>query len=434
MNDLQELTAVIEDLNQAGSFRDAAEHLTRWARTFTGCQSAILRLLQEDGGVPWLAGCVVDGADDAFARDETVVQGAECICGRVATGAVDTSLPFYTEGGSFTWGRIGTLAQDFTCDQLGRLRGRCMEELYESLAVFPLRAGSRMVGSLHLADKRPDRFVRSSEVVEAACRLAGHTLVRHKTREQEQAVLETIETALLPAVPPAVDGLDIGVCFTSATELAHVGGDFYDVLDLGEAGVLVLVGDVSGKGVDAAGLAARARYTIEAQADIASDLGAFMGAASEALTRQLPSGRFVTAVACLIDRQSGVVSTCSAGHPPPLLVTSSGAVELNAPHNPPLGIFPGRRFAAASQDLPAGDLLLIYTDGVTDSRRGDSFFGQDGVARTVKAMPGRDPQQIACSVCAASNDFHQSSLPGDDRLVVVVRRKTRLGRRSIGSA
>ncbi len=423
MNDLQELTAILESLNQAGSFTEAAERLTRWARAFTQCESAILRLLQENGDTSWLPGYVVDGAPTAFARDETVVRSEECICGRVAIGAIDASLPFFTEGGSFAWGRLTTLSRDFTAEQLGPLRGRCMEELFESLAVLPLRAGTRRVGSLHLADRRPDWFDKRLQVVEAACRIAGDTLLRYKTREREQAVLRTIETALLPALPPAVDGLEVGVSFTSATEMARVGGDFYDVLDLGSAGALVLVGDVSGKGVEAAGIAAKTRYTLAAQANLTPDPETFMSAANDSLARLLPDGRFVAVAACLIDRLSGTATTCLAGHPAPLIITPSGTVEVDAPHNPPLGLFPGLRFAAVSHELHTDDFLIVYTDGVTDSSRGNHFFGREGIIRAVEKTPNREPWTLANSVWAAATGFHDSSRTGDDRLVLVVRRQ-----------
>lgn len=421
MNDLQELTAILEDLHEAGSFKVAAERLTGWARTFTGCESAILRLVEQDGDMPWLAGCAIDGTHDDFARDETMVEGPECICGRVATGAVDTSLPFYTAGGSFSWGEVSALSRDFTPEQLGPLRGRCMEELFESLAVFPLRAGRRTVGSLHLADRQPDRFRDTTDVVEAVCRLAGDALFRHRIREREQAVLATIETALLPPTPPAIRGLEIGVSFTSATEMATVGGDFYDVLDLGDAGVLVLVGDVSGKGVDAAGSAVRARYTIEAQANLSPDPALFLSAANDSLARALPVERFVAAAACVISRESGTLTTCLAGHPAPLLITPGGTLSIAAPHNPPLGVIPGMGYVPVTHCLSPDDTLLIYTDGVTDARKDGLLFGDEGVDKVARPLAGYDAAAVARVVCGAATEFHDSHLPGDDRLVVAVR-------------
>jgi serine phosphatase RsbU (regulator of sigma subunit) len=426
MNALLELTGIIEDLNQAGSFKDAAQQLTEWARGFTGCQAAMLRLLQETGEGPWLVGCALDGPSASFARDETVVGGSDCICGRVATGAADPSLPFYTAGGSFHWGRMGTLEKHFSPEQVGPLRGRCLEERYQSLAVFPLRAGGRVVGSLHLADARPDRFSDSVEVVESACRLAGGILVRYRAQEREHAALEAVQAALLPATPPAVEGMSIGVSFDPTTELARLGGDFYDVLDLGRTGVLVLVGDAAGKGLEAVGMAARARYAMEAHANLASHPASFLSTTNDSLLRLLPPERFVTAAACLVDRKSGSVTTCLAGHPSPLkLVSTDGpegaGVAIEAPHNPPLGLFAGLRFAEATERVAPGDVLLIYTDGVSDSQRGKTRLGAEGIARVAGLLRHQDPKHIARNLCAIAADYHDPSLPTDDRLVVAVR-------------
>ncbi len=422
MNALRELTAVIEALDRAETFAEVADSLTTWARTFADCQSALLRLLEENGeGEAWLAGCSVEGHSAAFIRDEAVVGHADCLCGRVASGAIEPSLPFYTEGGSFCWGRVSTLALDFDAQTLGLVRGRCMEEGYESVAIFPIRAGDRVIGSLHLADRRPNHFAASAEIIEAACRLAGTILLAHQRRDRERALLDTIQSALLPADPPAIEGLEVGVSFGSATDLARLGGDFYDVLDLGEPGALVLVGDVSGKGVEAAGIAAKARYAINAQAGIDPDPPAFMTAANEVLARSLPSGRFVTAAACLIDPRTGTVTTCLAGHPSPLKITDATGVELGAPHNPPLGVFPGLRFGAVRESLGPGDVLLVYTDGVSDSRNCLASFGTEGIARTAVAASPADPREIARTVHERAQGFHDPALPGDDRLVVAVR-------------
>ena len=448
MDALRELTGIIEHLNRATSFKEAAERLTRWARTLTECEAAILRLRGEPEVGPWLAVCALDGPSAAFVRDETVVGESDCICGRVATGVVDPALPFYTEGGSFHWGRMDSLGRDFAPEQVGPLRGRCIEEGYRSLAVFPVRSGDAVVGSLHLADSRPDRFASSVEVVEAACRLAGGILLGHEAAEREQALLEAVQAALLPSAPPPVEGLSIGVSFESATVMAHLGGDFYDVLDLGDAGVLILVGDASGKGVGAAATAAQARYALEAHASLSSDPASFMGMTNESLHRLLQPGHFVTAVACLVDRQSGRFTTCLAGHPSPLRLTTGGdggttGEEIDAPHNPPLGIWTGLRFEENRDGLAPGDVLLIYTDGVTDSRRGDTFFGSEGVLEILRSLgrhPGGDAgrleavapaeagppgivrtEDIARDVRCAAAAYHDPSLPRDDRLVIAIR-------------
>ena len=421
MNDLQELTAILETLGEAASFGDAGESLVRWARDYTGAESAILRLLQPDADAPWLMACVVDGASAAFARDETVIHGGECICGRVAAGSIDTSLPFYTEDGSFYWGSLGSLSREFAPEQVGSLRGRCMKELFESVAIVPLRAAGRIVGALHLADKRKDRFARSIEVVEAVCRLAGNSLMRHQTREREQAVLTAIETALLPIVPSRLENLEVGVSFTSATEMARLGGDFYDVLDLGDAGVLVVVGDVSGKGVEAAGVAARARYALEERAMDDPDPATFLGAANDSLARVLPPDRFITVAACLVDQRTGLTTVCLAGHPSPLVLTERGGDQIDAPHNPPLGIISGLHYEEAICRLSPDDTLLVYTDGLSEARRGAALFGPEGIVEAAVSQSERDPSSIARAVCSAASEFHDAVHPDDDRLAIAVR-------------
>lgn len=301
MQQMEELTSFMERLPLATSFKMAVALLMDWARSFTGCQSAALRLLVDGDGEDWLGSCAIVGASASFARDEGLIGPSDCMCGRVTVGNTDAGLPFFTSGGSFYWGRMGTLVRDFSTEQIGQLRGRCIAEQYESVAIFPMKAGGRIVGSLHLADPRPDWFAETSVVVESVCRLAGEALLRYQASERDSSLLDKIQSALMPALPPRVDGLSIGVSFESATEMARMGGDFYDVMDLGDAGVLLLVGDVSGKGLEAAGIAARSRYALEALAGETPDPARFMQAANDTLIRQLPPDRFVAAVACLVE-------------------------------------------------------------------------------------------------------------------------------------
>jgi serine phosphatase RsbU (regulator of sigma subunit) len=233
--------------------------------------------------------------------------------------------------------------------------------------------------------------------------------------------------------------LSIGVSFESATDLARLGGDFYDVLDLGDTGVLILVGDACGNGVRAAATAARARYAMEAHASLSSDPASFMGMTNQSLLRLLPPEHYVTAVACLVDRRSRCLTTCLAGHPSPLRLsaeTEAGApgaqagtpgTEVDAPPNAPLGLFADLRYEEKTERLAQGDILLIYTDGVTDSRRGNALFGSEGVVRILESLhhqtPEADihPEDIARNVRSAAAGFHDPALPGDDRLVMAIR-------------
>jgi serine phosphatase RsbU (regulator of sigma subunit) len=418
---LDDLTSIIERLALVGSFKNAANLLVEWARSFTGCEAATLRLLVGRHDDNWLGGCTMQGTSVSFARDEALMDLSECMCGRVAGGQTNPAYPFFTTGGSFIWGRMSTLSSDFSADETGAIRGRCVVEQYESVVICPIKAGGRIVGSLHLADTRPDYFADTVDVIESVARLAGGVLLRYQAEERDQSLLEAIQSALLPPVPPVLEGLEIGVSFGSATEMARLGGDFYDVIDLGAAGTMILVGDVAGKGLQAAGFAAQARYAMGAQAPCTNGPAEFMALANEALLRILPRNCFVTAVACLIDLERRSIRVCLAGHPSPLHFASRHGAEISAPHNPPLGIFEGAQYEETTEPISGGDILLIYTDGVTESRRDSSQFGVEGILRAMQSAPESNPDQAARTVCAQAAEFHDPLLAGDDRLVMAVK-------------
>lgn len=421
MHQLQELTSVLERLALTASFDAAADVLLGWVRTYTGCRAALLRMVVGDEGEGWLGGCASSGASDSFLRDEVLVSLSDCLCGRVTSGRTDPSLPFFTQAGSFVWGRMGSLQRDFPAEQIGPLRGRCVAEHYESVAVFPVKAAGAVVGSLHLADPRPDLFECTAELVEAVCRLVGDVLVRHKASERDRLLLEKIQSALTPTLPNHVEGLSIGVSSNSAGEMSLLGGDFYDVLDLGRSGVLIMVGDVCGKGLEAAGTAARTRYTLCARAAEDINLADFMQAANNALLQSLPPASFVTAVLCLVKPWARLAEICLAGHPSPLHFDNSTCEEIGAPHNPPLGVFADAQFKKSVETFDRGDLLLVYTDGVSDSRRRATTFGVDGIASVLRDVCHEDPERIARGVCSAATAYHDAGLPTDDRLVMAAR-------------
>ncbi len=432
MDTLRELTAIMESLGRARSFSELVDRLTAWARQFAQCQAAILRLWQGPGNA-WLASCSSEGHSPDFVRHETVVGHDDCLCGRVAAGQIDPALPFYTLGGSFCWGRLSSLTEEFSAEVVGPLRGRCFDEAYQSVAIFPLRVDERIIGSLHLADRRPDHFTECVPIIEAVCRMAGPLFLSYLDRDKEHAILEAIQAALMPPEPPVVEGLEIGVSFDSATDLARLGGDFCDVLDLGAAGVLILVGDVAGKGVEAAGIAAKTRYVLGAQAGLDAEPARFMERTNALLARSLAPGRFVTAAACLLDPGTGDLSTCLAGHPAPLKISyppgpesppaAVAALESRAPHNPPLGVHPETKFRSHRERLGPEQVLLLYTDGISEARRGKQVFGIERIAEAARRSPSADPQEVARRVHREAVAFHDPSLPTDDRLVIAVRRR-----------
>ena len=327
MDDLQKLADIVERVAYALTFDEAAETLTDWAREFTGCDAAMLRLVEPEGRTgAWIPAVVHRGLSGRFLQDEALIGAEECMCGRVCSGQGDPRLPFFTPGGSFVWGRVQGIAEEFPPEALGNVRGRCILEGYDSIAIFPLLGENGPIGSLHLADFAPEKFSGTVDILEAVCRACGPLLVRHQGEERERALLRAVEAALLPREVPQIPGLELAVAFTSATEMAQVGGDFYDACALDSGEVLIFVGDYCGHGIEAAGMAARVRCGITDLAHTYHDPGELLARTNEFLADALPAERFVTLVVCRYSGEGELVAAV-AGHPRPLRLEQGGALE-----------------------------------------------------------------------------------------------------------
>jgi serine phosphatase RsbU (regulator of sigma subunit) len=415
----------INRLEGARDLARTANELVLWAREITGCSVALLRLIEpgEDTHA-WVPACMHAGGSEAFLRDETMVHAAECLCGHVITGAIDPSLPFFTRGGAFVWGHAASLPTDFTQSDTGPFRGRCIAEGFESVAIFPIPGGDSAVGCLHLADARPDFFRDTAPVIEEVCRKAGPLFADRAALDQGLTAYRAIQSALAPPLRLVVPGFRLGVSFQGADLPGQAGGDFYDIIRRDGDQLWFVVGDYSGKGIDAMGMAARARYTLSSLGREADSPSELLSRANSELFPLLAPERFVAAALCRIDLERRTLDVALAGHPRPLLFGAEGSCRpAVAPHNPPLGAFPNTSFPSLSLPLDGGDLLLIATDGVTESRRSGRMFGPEGIAEIVRRIKegdgaGSDPSTIAREVCAASIRHHDETLPGDDRLVL----------------
>ena len=423
---IEDLAVVVEGLERTASFDEAADYLVRWAVDTTGGRAAFLRLLHDGASdeALWAPVYASHGTEERFLRDETMIGADECLCGRVLQGKVDASQPFSTPGGSFVWHRMQTLGDEFPPTTLGYLRGRCIEAGCTSLAIFPLLADGRTVGVLHVADVRTAAGGDTTHLVETVCRIAGGMLQRYRRQEREHSALHVIQSALMPPTPPHVPGLDIGLSFQSATDMAHIGGDFYDVLDLGREGALLFVGDYSGKGVEAAGMATRVRFTLANLALGRPPLAEFLRSANQVLMHILPADSFVTLAACHFRPDGETVTAAVAGHPPPLVLrrgrTGPSVEEIPAPSRPPLGVFDDTAFAAVDffNDTATTE---IYTDGISEARRNGELLGTAGIERVWLAQSHGDLDELTQAICRESARFDDPAGGQDDRLALAVR-------------
>ncbi|GAB4249170.1 MAG: hypothetical protein Kow00129_09940 [Thermoleophilia bacterium] len=418
-----ELQALAARLAGTTTFAEAAELIATWARDLTGAEAVTLRLAHPADTEAWLHVCGHLGLDFGFLRDEATIPWGDCICGSVVAGNVQKA-PFYTTGGAFSWGRVQSLLEEFADYELGSLRGRCIEEGFDSVSVIPLVAGNEPVGVLHLADHRPELFDPHLEVLEAAGRLAGEVMAEHRGPETEAAARSFLQAALLPPHPPEVPGLELAASFITASTFAQMGGDFYDVVPRHDGRVMLLVGDYSGRGMQAAGLASETRRLLSDLATRSSSPADLLTEANRLLAVEQDPSRFLTAAACLLEPASGRLELSLAGHPPPVVLDEkepAQLLEMVAPFHPPLGIENHVNYRQREDRLGKNQILLLYTDGVTEARREGVLFGIEGIAEACRASELTVPN-LTAGICARSSEFHDPDLPPDDRLVLAVRR------------
>ncbi|MGH2810610.1 MAG: PP2C family protein-serine/threonine phosphatase, partial [Actinomycetota bacterium] len=248
---------------------------------------------------------------------------------------------------------------------------------------------------------------------------------RRRAEESEaraRALAETLQASFIPPALPRIDGLDLAGLYRPAGRGDEVGGDFYDVFETSGDDWAVVIGDVAGKGAEAAAITALARYTIRAAAAAAGTPSEVLGALNTAMIHQKVD-RLCSAVYCRLRPGPGAfgVSLSVAGHPAPLLLKAAG--EDARPVGQTglmLGIADDPALEDAEMELDAGDCLLLYTDGVTEARRGGEFFDQPRLAATLKALRNESAGAIAAGIAAEVLDF-QDGLARDDIAVVALK-------------
>jgi sigma-B regulation protein RsbU (phosphoserine phosphatase) len=229
---------------------------------------------------------------------------------------------------------------------------------------------------------------------------------------------QTLQQTLIPPSPPAIPGLEVAARYRPAGDGSEVGGDFYDVFQVGPDDWVVTIGDVTGKGVDAAVVTALVRYTLRAAAVAHDDPSAALGVLNTVLLHH-DTERFCTVAFLRVRQQAGQV-TCTlaaAGHPLPLLRHADGSVTEAGEPGSAVGVVDDISIRDTEVTLHPGDRLVLFTDGVHEGRRGKEFYGLGRLAELVGRTAGTD--ELATAVVEDVVDF-QGGTTRDDIAVVVV--------------
>ncbi len=301
----------------------------------------------------------------------------------------------------------------------GRAIGRVVGRGTTDRALLEALVGSVVAGLAALGELSDETIARSDTAAATAGRL-----------EAELALGRRIQRSLIPLVPPTIPGYEVASHYEAARE---VGGDFFDVFRVrGRAGrVAICIADVTGKGVAAALLMAFTRPLLRAAVDHLQTPAAALEQTNRILVDERRAALFITALCATVELRQGIVRLANAGHEPPLLVPADGGpiswLEGNAPL---LGAFARLELVEQVIQLAPGDLIVFYTDGVTDAQAPSGLrFGDQRLLEALESARGGSASDAVEAVCGAYHRFQAEEPNADDVAIVALRRAPR--RRSV---
>ncbi len=252
-------------------------------------------------------------------------------------------------------------------------------------------------------------------------RIGSLAIDNARLEERERQIATTLQRSLLPPSLPDIPGVDAAARYRAGGEGTVVGGDLYDLFAVDDAWAVV-VGDVCGKGAEAAALTAMVRYTIRAEAEHHAGPTEVLVALNDAILRHQTDGRFCTVLLGRLRTHGGGASIrlACAGHPQPVLLRASGEVEPVPCRGRLLGIVSEASAPAVDVELAPGDAIVCFTDGVTEARGPDGMFGDARLAATIAAGAGEDADALADRVTDAVLAWSEERRQ-DDLAVLVLR-------------
>lgn len=236
----------------------------------------------------------------------------------------------------------------------------------------------------------------------------------------ERLIADKLQEAML-SLPDAVPGLAFAHAYHAAGTAARVGGDFYDLFELDQDRAGLVIGDVSGKGLDAAVLTSMIKNAIRAHA---SERGKpphrILELASNLVFRNTPPESFATVFFGILDRSDGTLAYANGGHPPPVLMSRDGEVSSLTSTGPIVGAFGGARYAPANATVRAGDSLVLYTDGLTEARDRGGLFGEERLMTLLRQGARRPLAEVVSALVDGAVAFSNGTLK-DDLAILVIR-------------
>jgi len=362
-------------------------------------------------------------------RQEAVVARALNVTDARADEAVRTVVGRDEPFGAPPWQRLFRLGESF------RLTREMLEQIGPSAvgmipfvergwsgAAVPVATTADVVASLTIVSLRPDAPI-SADTIERAEAIAGQAALaidNARLYQQQKEFADTMQRSLLPRSVPELGGLEVGDAYQSSARV-EVGGDVYDFIALDDGRLAVVLGDVTGHGIEAAADMAMAKFVFRSLAREHPEPHDFLATANDVVVGEIAPGKFITMAYLVVDPQSGTVAGAGAGHPPPRVVTPDGDVRPLEVRGLVLGIEPAQTYAEERTTLEIGGAVVLYTDGVLEARLEGELYGFERLDAIVSAGRHLSAQDLAETILADCRDFAKNEL-ADDCAVVVIKR------------
>lgn len=329
----------------------------------------------------------------------------------------------WLEEEDFWAGRIHPADRDYTVSyrRVAAAEGRDHELEYRMVAADGRKVWFQDVVHVELGEDGGPRRLAGIMVDVTGRKRAEHVL--WESHQRLASLAHTLQASLLPPHLPEIRGLDVAARYRSADDGLEVGGDFYDLFDIGEEGWGLVIGDVCGKGPEAAALTAVARHTVRAAAMREPRPSGVLLQLNDAVLHHDADERFCTAVyARVVPKPEGVdLSLSCGGHPLPLVLRADASVETAGRPGTLLGLFEEPDLSDSDVELAPGDAVVLFTDGATEAKRRHVLLGEDRLRAIVSTCAGLRAEEVARRVEDAVLTFHDEGTPKDDLAIMVLR-------------
>lgn len=331
---------------------------------------------------------------------------------------------------------IGEIAREIGLSEKGYAIVDMKEEVAERLGeerersgfllLLPLVVKGKVVGRIDIFTIPTVSLAEFEQVsVGLAASFAQHAAVAIENArlfEEQRTVAEILQDSLLTK-PQYIPGLEIGLAYYPTTIGARIGGDFYDFFSLPENKIVIVIGDISGKGIEAAGFTSIAKGAIRSFALENPTPDSVLSRASRVIAEQTGSDVFISAAYALVDVRTGIVSYSIAGHPSPMVYAKryDRVLPLGG-RGIPLGTRLPDSYTGMQATMYPGDKLVLYTDGLTEARRDGELFGEERVADAIYELKEVAAKDLAERVAERAIEFSAERLEDDLAVISIERR------------